>query len=83
MTVLSGCLATDITVSTPATIDVKVWDAEAYYPLTGAAFTEFTDTVSEAAGNPALCPKTYSATIDDAGTVTTFELDIATKTFKI
>ena len=70
-----------MTASTPSTINVNYWDAVAYYPQPGPAFTEFTDTVSTAAGDPTLCQKTYSATITGPATLTTFALDTTTKTF--
>ena len=72
-----------MTASTPATINLKVWDLIANYPSPGPAFVEFTDSISAAASNPSLCPKTYSATIVPTATLTTFVLDTASKTFQI
>ena len=69
-----------MTASTPSTISLKVWDPIAYYPAPGPAFSEFTDTVSVAAADSTLCPKTYTATITPS-TISTFALDTATKTF--
>ena len=61
----------------------NAYDAVAYYPSPGPAFTEFTDTVSTAnGGDPTLCSKTYTATIAPAG-LTTFSLDKTTKTFQL
>lgn len=62
---------------------MKVRDILASYPLTGVAYTEFTDTVSTASGNPILCSKTYTALITGPATLTTFSLDVATSKFQI
>jgi chitodextrinase len=59
-----------------------VWDALASYPSAGVAYTEFTDSVSAASGDPTLCPKTYTATISPS-TLTTFSLDTTNKKFQI
>ena len=83
LTVSTGCSTTVITASTPSTISLKVWDLLAYYPSPGPAFTEFTDTISVTAGDPATCPKTYTATITGPATITTFSLDTPTKTFQV
>ena len=42
---------------------LDVWDAAAFYPSSGAAFTEFTDSVSDSNFVPLMCEKTYSATV--------------------
>ena len=70
-----------MTASTPNAIDLKVWDPVAFYPSSGPAFQDFTDTVSVAAGDATYCTKTYSATISGPATITNFALDTATKTF--
>ncbi len=54
----------------------------ALYPISGAAYTEFTDTVSSASGNPNLCSKTYTVSITPT-TITTFNLNLATRQFQI
>ena len=82
LTVSTGCSATVITPSTVASISLKVWDALANYPSSGVAYTEFTDTVSTASGDPTLCPKTYTATITPT-TLTTFNLDTVNSQLQI
>jgi len=62
---------------------LKAGEPLAFYPSTGVAYTDFTDTVSAASGNPALCSKTYSATISGPATLTTFNLDSTTSKFQI
>ena len=71
-----------LSASTVSTISLTVWDTIAYYPSTGPAFSEFTDTASVAANNPGLCPKTYSVVLNPSP-LTTFNLDVTTKTFQI
>jgi hypothetical protein len=71
-----------VTASTVQNINLKVWDPLAYYPSTGAAFTNFTDTVSSASGNPNLCEKTYTAAITPS-TLSTFSFDPSTQQFQI
>lgn len=69
-----------VTASTVANITLSVWDALAYYPASG--FTDFTDTVSNASGDPTLCSKTYTASITPT-TLTTFILDTTLSQFQI
>lgn len=80
MTASTGCSGAVITPVTPSTITLKVFDAVAFYPSPGPAFTEFTDTKSTAIGNPDLCPKSYTATISP-NTLSVFSLDTTTDTF--
>jgi hypothetical protein len=60
-----------------------VGDTVANYPTSGIAYTDFTDSVSTASGDPTLCSKTYSATITGPAILTTFNLDTATSKFQI
>jgi hypothetical protein len=78
LTVSTGCSATVVTASSVSNISLKVWDAMAYYPSSGVAYTDFTDTVSIVSGDPTLCSKTYTATITPT-TLTTFSLDSSTR----
>ncbi len=59
---LGSCDSTVVTATAVSAITLKVWDAEANYPLYGDAFLEFTDSVSTSNNDPLMCPKTYSAT---------------------
>ena len=70
----TGCSSTVVTASTVLDISLKVWDTLANYPSSGAAYSDFTDTVSTAGGDPTICSKTYSATISPT-TLSTFNLD--------
>ncbi len=79
---LDPCYTTTVTPSPVSGIVLKVWDALAYYPLSGAAYTEFTDSASTASGDPSLCPKTYTATIAPTP-LTNFNLNAATRQFLI
>jgi hypothetical protein len=79
---LDPCSTTTVSPSSVSNIALKVWDALAYYPLSGTAYTEFTDSASTASSNPSLCPKTYTATIAPTP-LTTFNLNAATKKFEI
>ncbi len=74
LTASTGCSSTSVTASTVSSISLKVWDTLANYPSSGAAYSDFTDTKSTASGNPALCSKTYTATISPT-TLSTFNLD--------
>ena len=63
-----------------------VWDLEAFYPSSIAAFGDFTDSISNLNSDPTMCAKTYSATIstNTAGfSLTTFNLDASIKKFII
>jgi len=82
----SPCDSTIVTASTVSNISLKVWDAEALYPLTVAAFTDFVDTVSTLNNYPTMCSKTYTASVtNNAGgnSLTTFSLDVGLSKFKI
>ena len=83
LTASTGCSGTVVTASTVSNISLKVWDALAYYPLSGAAYSDFTDTVSTASGNPTLCSKTYTATISPPTSLSTFNLDTTQSKFQI
>ena len=72
-----------VTASTVSDISLNVWDTLAYYPSSGAAFSDFTDTASTTSGDPTLCSKTYSVTISPTSALTTFSLDVVTKKFQI
>ena len=63
LTVLDACSGTTVTGSAVNAITLKVWDLETVYPASGAAFSDFTDSVSSANGDPNLCAKTYSASV--------------------
>ena len=72
---LGSCDSTIVQAPTVSAITLQVWDAEALYPTSGAAFSEFTDSVSTSNNDPSMCPKTYSATstLNAAGaSLTTF-----------
>ena len=56
--VIDPCANSVITTKTISNIVLKVWDAAAYYPTSGAWFTDFTYSVSP----PTMCAKTYTAT---------------------
>ena len=77
---MDPCSTTTVSPSPVSDIVLKVWDALAYYPRSGAAYTEFTDSASTTSGNPSLCPKTYTATIAPTP-LTSFELDNAKRQF--
>ncbi len=55
LSVGDGCSTTVVTASTVTDIYLKVWDPISLYPLSGAAFTDFSDTISTASGNSSLC----------------------------
>jgi hypothetical protein len=59
---LGSCDSTTVTATTVSAITLKVWDAEDLFPTSGAAFSEFTDSVSISNNDSSMCPKTYSAT---------------------
>ena len=59
---LGSCDSTIVTAPVVSAITLKVWDAEALYPISGDAFSEFTDSASTSNNDPSMCPKTYSAT---------------------
>lgn len=75
-----------MTSSSVNAITLKVWDLEADYPSSGAAFNDFSDSISSANNDPGLCAKTYSATIsNNAGgnSLTNFVFDAVLKKFTI
>jgi len=75
-----------MTAPTINNISFKVFDAIAFYPSGGSAFTNFPDTASTAANDPDFCEKTYTATItpnSPATAVTTFNFNATTKRFEI
>jgi len=82
LTVSSGCATTVVTASTAPNLSINFWDPVAYYPSTGAAFTDFTDTISTSSGVPDMCFKDYTATILPT-TLATFSLDTNTKEFQV
>ena len=63
LTIVDPCSATIVTSTSVTTINLSVWSAEALYPTSGAAFLEFTDSVSTSNNDPSMCAKTYSATV--------------------
>lgn len=86
LTVHSPCVTTIVTASTVTNISLKVWDPIAYYPSSGSAFTDFTDTISSLNSDPSMCFKTYSATISTnsgGNSLTTFSLDTLLNEFQI
>jgi hypothetical protein len=82
LTASTGCSTTVVTASSVSNIFVTVWDTMAYYPSSGVAYTDFTDTISTARGDSTFCSKTYTATITPT-TLTTFSLDSSTSQFLI
>ena len=67
---------------TPASVTNIVYrlgDPVAFYPLTGTAFAEFTDTLSVSQNDPLYCPKSYTVTVDPPNVLTTFLFDEASK----
>ena len=67
-------------------ISLVVWDLEAFYPSSGAAFTDFRDSISTLNGDQTMCAKTYSATVSTnnmGNSLTNFLLDSGLKQFKI
>ena len=87
LTVVNPCATTVVTANTVSPITLTVWDDPlAFYPASGAAFTEFTDTVSTTNLVPTMCAKTYTASVTtNAGLIslTAFALNTATKTFTV
>ena len=84
---MNPCATTVVTANTVSPITLTVWDDPlAFYPASGAAFTEFTDTVSTTNLVPTMCAKTYTASVTtNAGLIslTAFALNTATKTFTV
>ena len=76
-----SCSSTVVTASTVSNISLKVWDTIANYPSSGVAYSDFTDTVSTASGDPTLCSKTYTATITGPSSLTVFSLDTTNSQF--
>ena len=62
LTVINPCATSVITTNTISNIVLKVWDAAAFYPNSGAWFTGFADSVSTANSLSTMCAKTYTAT---------------------
>ena len=86
LTVVNPCSGTTVTGSSVNAISLTVWDLEQFYPSSGAAFTDFTDSISTSNSNPTLCAKTYSATISTntgGNSLTNFLFDTGLKQFKI
>ena len=76
------CAPSVITTSIVLDITLTVWDTAAYYPASGTAFADFTDSVSTASGNPNTCLKEYTATVstnEDGNSLTYFSLQTSTK----
>ena len=46
-----------------SSITLAVGDLEKFYPSSGPAFFDFTDSVSDEIGDPNNCAKSYSATV--------------------
>jgi hypothetical protein len=67
-------------------ISLVVWDSETFYPVSGAAFTDFTDSISTLNSVPNMCTKTYSATVSTnsgGNSLSNFLLDTGLKQFYI
>ncbi len=71
----------NVTPASVTNIVLQLGDPVNYYPLTGTAFVEFTDTLSVAQNDPLYCPKSYNVTIEPANVLTTFVFDATTKKF--
>lgn len=83
---MNPCATTTVSANTVSPITIKVWDADAFYPASAAAFTEFTDSVSTTNAVATMCAKTYTAsvtTLAGAISLTAFALDTATKKFQV
>ena len=63
LTVIDPCQTTTVTSSTVSSVTLVVWDLESFYPSSGAAFTDFTDSISSLNADPTMCAKSYSATV--------------------
>jgi hypothetical protein len=63
LTVIDPCQTTTVTASTVSSITLVAWDIESFYPSSGAAFTDFTDSISSLNVDPTMCAKSYSATV--------------------
>ena len=86
LTVVNPCSGTIVTRSSVNPITLIVWDLETFYPSSGAAFTDFTDSISSLNSDPTMCTKTYSATVSTnsgGNSLTNFLFDTGLKQFKI
>jgi len=86
LTVINPCSGATVTGTSVGAITLTVWDLEAFYPSSGAAFIDFTDSISTLNGDPTMCAKTYSATVSTntgGNSLTNFLLDTGMKQFKI
>ena len=86
LNVINPCATSVITPNSVANVALKVWDAAAFYPTSGAAFAEFADSISTANAVPTMCAKSYSATISTNGggiNLSAFSLDTTSKKFWI
>ena len=80
------CSGTTVTGSSVNAVSLTVWDLERFYPSSGAAFTDFTDSISTSNSVPTMCAKTYSATVSTnsgGNSLTNFLFDIGLKQFQI
>ena len=86
LTVINPCSGTIVTGTSVSAITLVVWDLAAFYPSSGEAFTDFTDSISDFNSDPTMCAKTYSATVSTnsgGNSLTNFLLDTGLKQFKI
>ena len=65
--IVTPALVTDVSYQLGEPVD--------FYPTSGAAFEEFTDTLSSSENDATYCPKSYTVTIDPANVLTTFVFD--------
>ena len=63
LTVANPCATSTITPNSASNIVINVWDTAAFYPSSGAAYIDFSDSVSTLNSLPTMCAKTYSATV--------------------
>ena len=78
LNVINPCSSTTVTGTSVLAISLIVWDPEAVYPVSGAAFADFTDSISTLNNMPNMCAKTYSASISpnsDGYSLTNFIFD--------
>ena len=86
LNVVNPCSGSIVTGTSVNAITLVVWDLEAFYPSSGAAFTDFTDSISDSNGDPTMCAKNYSALVSansGGNSLTNFLLDTGLKQFKI
>jgi hypothetical protein len=86
LNVVNPCSGTIVSSTSVSDITLVVWDLEKFYPVSGAAFTDFTDSISTLNSVANMCAKTYSATVttnSGGNSLTNFLLDTGLKQFKI